>query len=187
MGFSDLTTQNVALLLRWWWRIYTSPNSIWSQFSKLIYGRRATTTGPRVWVLRGSYFWNQLQKIRPFFVWSVEWEIGDGNSISFWSDIWECNQQILPVPSPNPHISLRQAKAVRGLVPDYYRVLIPALEIGKHDTLRWKWSSGGNGHQVGNTRLSPSMQLIWEVAKRVGDSRRFGNAKSRLQSRFLFS
>ena len=41
-----------------------------------------------IWMLKGSFFWNNLMKIRPLFDWSTEWEVASGKGISYWFDSW---------------------------------------------------------------------------------------------------
>lgn len=96
LGIFDLRIQNIAFLLCWWWRLYSSPNALWPTFADALYSRRATPNGPRIWSSRGSFFWNQLQSIKRWFTWSTRWNVGDGNSISFWMDNWEITITLQP-------------------------------------------------------------------------------------------
>lgn len=101
MGVTNLLIRNYSLLLRWWWRLYRIPNSLWSRTAITISSVTRDQQQHRIWKCSGSFFWMQLLKIRPLFNWSTYWQIGTGSSISYWFDTW-----IHPIKSvldrPNP-------------------------------------------------------------------------------------
>lgn len=88
MGISDLHVRNVCLLLRWWWKGYTDSDSIWTLYICIIRWQGFYVHGPRIWSIRGSFFWTQLHSIKHLFTWSTTWQIGDGTEISYWYDDW---------------------------------------------------------------------------------------------------
>lgn len=87
---SDLTLRNTALLLRWWWKGYDEPNSMWTMLISKIRWQGNYAVGPKLWSRHGSFFWYDLISIKHVFSWSITWEVGDGTSISFWYDEWGC-------------------------------------------------------------------------------------------------
>lgn len=88
LGLPDLRLRNLALILRWWWKCYEEPNSLWALTVCRIRTQRIHSTGPIIWSKRGSYFWIQLVGLRNLFDVATEWMVGNGASISFWYDKW---------------------------------------------------------------------------------------------------
>lgn len=68
MGLIDLETQNVSLLLRWWWRPNCAPGAIWSV--TVLRTRCTVVQGVYRWNTGGSFFWKALLKILPLFHYS---------------------------------------------------------------------------------------------------------------------
>lgn len=87
MGGGNLMFRNWALLLRWWWKLYRHPNSLWAQTAIPI---RSLT--PRkshnIWMCQGSFFWMQLLKFKLIFDSCTSWIIGTGAAMSYWFDAW---------------------------------------------------------------------------------------------------
>lgn len=53
LGIMNIELQNIALLLRRWWRLYHEPGALWSCWAKRI---RAVGDGPMIWMRTGSFF-----------------------------------------------------------------------------------------------------------------------------------
>lgn len=111
LGVSNLNIANVALLLRWWWKPYNDPNCLWSITINLIGRKGRDLRGPKIWLASGSFFWNQLHKIKYLFHWSTSWLIGDGGTIAYWYDSWEGLPRAATVTTTilKPNMSLREA------------------------------------------------------------------------------
>lgn len=111
MGIIDLRVQNTALLLRWWWRQYEEPTALWTITVTKLRCTGTYTNGPKFWAVKGSFFWNQLQKLKKPFQWSTGWIIGNGAGISFWQDSWSDTPLIgeRQTRPPSPFASLRDA------------------------------------------------------------------------------
>lgn len=88
MGIPQMELRNEALVLRWWWKLYTDPTSLWSMFVSKLRCIRRVDRGLVICKVGGSFFWKYLLKIRSRFFWSSVWTIGDGAMISFWHDHW---------------------------------------------------------------------------------------------------
>lgn len=100
--------------------------------------------GPCYWIARGSFFWSQLQKLRPLFNWSTIWSIGSGEGISFWQDSWggiAISNSLEARPS-SPYISLRDAVPVMEMVaPDYVDDVVGVVFSQARDVIKWKWET----------------------------------------------
>lgn len=56
MGLPDLHLRNLSLILRWWWKLYTAPDSLWTSVVIRIRWQGNYSIGPRLWSQRGSFF-----------------------------------------------------------------------------------------------------------------------------------
>lgn len=138
MGGANLLIRNWSLLLRWWWRLYQHPNSLWSRTVVLL---RCLTSSPnthKVWIAQGSFFWNQLLKIKHLFDWSTRWSIGTGSSISFWFDAWTFPiMASLSSPLPSNRTWSLQRTIANGLHST------DSISVGALDQILWQWTSNG--------------------------------------------
>lgn len=138
MGAVDLKLRNWAILLRWWCRLYWQQNSLWSKSITMLRCISTDINGPKVWSTQGSFFWNDLHKIKHVFLWSTTWHIGNGMIISYWMDSW-----IVPTLAvttwglQNRSISLREATL--QAFPE-----TASIVLGEgHDQIIWRWCSNG--------------------------------------------
>ena len=139
---SDLELRNISLLLRWWWKSYKEPNSLWTVTVKNIRWQGNYHPGPMLWSSSGSFFWGQLLSIKHIFAWATQWIIGDGRLISYWYDNWG------PLPIANSgsrqvghSVSLRQARVLRLTAHQQFQAF-PQL-TDQLDELLWRFSSNG--------------------------------------------
>lgn len=173
LGVADLELRNISLLLRWWWRLYSEPDSLWTEVATKIRWTGAYPEGPRLWAVNGSFFWRQLMKIKHIFHWSTEWIIGDGMSISFWFDSWN-GQPLADLRDTNsrpamPNCSLRDAAPIMlSLAPDI-EVLHPLTFLFCRDEIRWRWTSNGRYSSkpvyevlIGGGRVKWGFSKIWK-------------------------
>lgn len=77
MGVAQMETRNEALVLRWWWKLHTEPQSLWSVFVARIHCFKTREGGPIICKIGGSFFWKYLLQLRKLFQWSTVWCIGD--------------------------------------------------------------------------------------------------------------
>lgn len=68
--------------------MYSDPNSLWTGLIITLKGKGDCISGPKRWILSGSFFWAQLLRLKEVFEWSCQWSIGNGQTISFWFDSW---------------------------------------------------------------------------------------------------
>lgn len=89
----------------------------------------------KIWSQQGSFFWKQLLKIRPLFLWSTRWHIGTGATISFWFDSWTYpTMSESELRLTNRNISLKDAVTL-SLSPH-------EIEFSEgEDQLYWIWST----------------------------------------------
>lgn len=147
LGISDIQLQNLALLLRWWGRLYQPKEELWAKVVLQLRVKNASPqvgmVRPRIWNKSGSFFWNFLIKIRPLFLRCTTWVVGNGRTIAFWFDAWDgppiidyC-ENFKP---PLPLISLRDAVPV-------LTILAPQVSYtfsNQQDELRWNLTNSGS-------------------------------------------
>lgn len=146
MGGANLTIQNWSLLLRWWWTLYRNPNSLWTQTILEIRCINGGTHMPRIWILQGSLFWNQLLKIKPLFLWSTHWSIGSGAAISYLFDSWTspimASTSTSTVIRPTRLWSLQKA-VENGMLHNI------SLSTSTQDQIHWRWLNNyWSQHQI---------------------------------------
>lgn len=167
LGISDLKLVNISLLLKWWWKAYCDKNGLWGYTVRLLQRRGSIPNGPNVWLITGSFFWNQLGNIKHIFIRATQWMIGDGKSVSFWFDAWK--EEPLKVGGRRGvsriNISLREAWASR----DH---LLPGLDMGhiisfsqQEDRLVWRGGISGNFTvKLAYTLLTSLGRIPWPFA-----------------------
>jgi hypothetical protein len=94
----------------------------------------------------GSFFWNQMVRSHSLFQWCIQWEIGDGRSVSYWYDSWG-GPAIRPIKMAGPRPRL-QIISLRDMITRWPCVCPMASEMipdfsEQHDVLVWRWSSNG--------------------------------------------
>jgi hypothetical protein len=121
----DLKLHNIAILLRWWWRLYKDPTSLLTATLTKTHGQGGHQQRVLILSKHGSFFWKQLQGLKPMFRWCTAWIVNSGNNISFWFNSWQ-NQPLIDVTRSTqgvqqPRISLRKAtQKLRVLLPCRY-------------------------------------------------------------------
>lgn len=56
LGGANLEIRNISLVLRWWWKTHTEPESLWAMVAITLRGIQPQEEGPRIWVVKGSFF-----------------------------------------------------------------------------------------------------------------------------------
>lgn len=142
---------NISLLLKWWWKAYCEKEGLWTSTIRVLLRRGSSSEGPDIWMIKGSFFWNQLRNIKHIFIRAAQWQIGDGKSVSFWFDAWV--EEPIEVGGgkglSKQNISLREAWPIK------YQ-LLPDLELGRsitlttqEDRLVWRGHYGKLHCQIG--------------------------------------
>src|SRR3954470_15592019 len=86
IGILDSRRFNLALMLKWVWRILRDEGGLWLQLIKAKYlrGRPLLACDRR----EGSQFWRAIQEIKPAIRKGLSISIGDGRDTLFWLDPW---------------------------------------------------------------------------------------------------
>ncbi|KAJ3688101.1 hypothetical protein LUZ61_017265 [Rhynchospora tenuis] len=156
-GLLNLKLKNIALLLRWWWRLYNNPHTLWTEFARLLFAKQDPSIPPIAWNATGSFFWKDLLSIRSYFQLSTTTVVGSGLNTSFWYDNWGGSCLFLCGSSSNPperrFISLRRALPLwHHLVPSPHSIQqCLLLDVAQSlcfntlpDTVIWKWNPSGH-------------------------------------------
>lgn len=170
MGISNLNMVNTALLIRWWWKAYQDPGSLWAITVCRLKAKRLTVAGPRYWNVTGSFFWTHLANIRGLFLSCTTWDIGDGTTISYWMDGWNGPPRAVALVAKElqPFINLREAlQVLREINPD--EPIQPQNIIFTETEDRLRWILGNN---EGYTSKSV-YRLLSEIGKIRGQYSEF--------------
>jgi hypothetical protein len=78
---------NIALLLKWIWKLYQGAEGLWVDILKAKYlGDRDVFAHETPW--KGSQFWSALQKVKWYFKLGARHHVQNGNQTYFWLDWW---------------------------------------------------------------------------------------------------
>lgn len=148
LGVANLELRNKSLLLRWWWKATTQSESLWYSVIHMLKKNRPHQTHPKIWLVQGSFFWNQLIKLQPLFQWCTMWIIGNGARISYWYDCWGSEPlRRMKDGRPRPiyqHLSLNEALSEDSDIISSYTGTEPVPVLYDHDdALVWRWSTNG--------------------------------------------
>ena len=80
LGILNLRFMNIALLLKWWWKL--KDNSYSSVWKTVIIYKYYTHREPL------SPFWATIHKLEYIGLLSVRYEPGINTTLSFWHDLW---------------------------------------------------------------------------------------------------
>ena len=86
LGITASCRMNVALMLRWVWRILRGEGGLWLQLIQAKYLRGY----PLLACNRtdGSQFWRAIQRIKEDIRLGISFSLGNGKGIQFWLDPW---------------------------------------------------------------------------------------------------
>ncbi|CAL5432957.1 unnamed protein product [Camellia sinensis] len=96
LGVRRIRDVNLCLLLKWWWRFVTEPESLWYRVlcSKYQFPGGKWFPNPSL-NTSSSYIWNGIetagehnQSLSLFFANNLQLKVGNGCRIRFWSDSW---------------------------------------------------------------------------------------------------
>lgn len=132
----DLNLRNIALILRWWWKPYEEPNSMWAICISRLRTIIVQRPGLLIWAKKGSFFWNQLQAVKGIFDWSTTWIIGDGYRIAYWFDDW--GQGIL---ANSGNLILFRKFSLGDAAETQLLPVHGATLTLRDDMLAWRWSA----------------------------------------------
>lgn len=86
----NLRFRNISLLLRWWWRLHTNFNCLWTEKITIL-KKKTELHGSARWLKTGTFFWGALAGIKQLFILSIQKV--DGTNQIIWR--WEINGQYL--------------------------------------------------------------------------------------------
>jgi hypothetical protein len=88
LGLLNSKKMNIALMLKWVWKLYQPENPIWAQIIRAKYDSANNIFAGSG--QGGSQFWRSLHKIKHLFKLGAKHSVCDGNRTQFWMDIWTC-------------------------------------------------------------------------------------------------
>ena len=162
LGLTNTKNMNIALLLKWVWKLFHNPGSIWHKLVSAKYPEAsdifaATTHG-------GSQFWQSIHKVKHFFKLGARYVVRNGQRTAFWLDWWigdeplcksfprlfaVCSDpqiHVAEVFAPNSEgISFRRVLDQEGLAQWHGLVALSdsvVLSEG-HDEIRWSLEQSG--------------------------------------------
>lgn len=164
LGLPDLNVRNITLLLRWWWKPYSDPGSMWASCVSKLRTIIVQQPGILIWAKKGSFFWNQLHGIKGVFDCSNVWIIGNGAIISYWFDNW--GQGVLA----NQDFQIQFRKCSLRLAAGVLSLPVHDITLNQEvDSLAWRWSatgkySAGSIYKImsGAGKIKWRFQRIWK-------------------------
>jgi len=98
LGIHDLRKMNQSLLCKWWWKL-ESTEGLWQEIVQEKYVKQNTIAQLKT-KPKNSPVWNDLLKVRDWYLKGRVTIIGNGKKIDFWSDSW-CDNIPLKERFPN--------------------------------------------------------------------------------------
>ncbi|GJW79943.1 RNA-directed DNA polymerase, eukaryota, reverse transcriptase zinc-binding domain protein [Tanacetum coccineum] len=98
LGVGSLKSFNLALLLKWRWRMISNPNALWVKVIKSLHGQKGgfglnVSSSKGIWSkIMGSSNFLHSNEIIPND--SIRYRVGCGSSIRFWKDLWIGNSPL---------------------------------------------------------------------------------------------
>nr|GEW48934.1 RNA-directed DNA polymerase, eukaryota, reverse transcriptase zinc-binding domain protein [Tanacetum cinerariifolium] len=94
IGFGSLKAYNLALLGKWWWRVYVDRDSLWASVINDIHGNLGATKD-LMYTPKFKRVWSNIAKVGrevnhlgiPIILSFQRW-VGNSESISFWENYW---------------------------------------------------------------------------------------------------
>jgi hypothetical protein len=163
LGLLNTKNMNLALLLKWIWRLYQDEDTVWARIIRAKYVDASdlfSGSGHD-----GSPFWKSLHKIKHLFKVGAKHEVRNGFRTNFWKDWWIgrgpimdsfptlfaiCDNQDISVAEALQHHSL-QVRFRRSLDPDGARqwgelqALLTSVHLGTgQDKVSWHLDQHGS-------------------------------------------
>ncbi|KAJ9559219.1 hypothetical protein OSB04_013833 [Centaurea solstitialis] len=167
LNIGDLSSMNIALLGKWWWRFLFGENSLWTNVIRSIYGLSGGLweREERMRGLRGGV-WSKIIKIGEVllgenlkFENSFRKKVGEGVSTSFWKESWISEK---PLMEGFPRL-FRLESSVDSMVADRGR--------WENDRWEWVWSwrREPRGREVGEFESLRELLRNWEPRRGRSD------------------
>jgi hypothetical protein len=87
LGIINTKFMNIALMLKWIWKIYQNEEGLWAVLLRAKYLGDHDLFSPAV-PTKGSQFWNAIQKIKWYFKMGAKHQVNNGRRTYFWLDWW---------------------------------------------------------------------------------------------------
>ncbi|GJW62963.1 hypothetical protein Tco_0114847 [Tanacetum coccineum] len=94
IGFGSLKAYNLALLAKWWWRVYVDRDSLWASLINDIHANLGGTKD-LMYTPKFKGVWSNIAKVEREanhqgipLISSFQRRVGSGEFISFWEDCW---------------------------------------------------------------------------------------------------
>jgi len=129
-GIRDIRKFNYALLAKWKWRTISGHEGRWNEVLNSKYGLDASFG--HVPVKLQSWWWRDLVNVckegggEGWFLEQVGWNLGSGDKVRFWEDVWVGNSTLKTLYPRLYSLSLNQGQKVE--------------EVGVWDDLEWRWT-----------------------------------------------
>ena len=81
LGVLDTRTMNICLLSKWFWKMNMAKDELWFRLLKAKYFPKSDYRVART--VKGSQFWNDLQKVKNWFQKGASHQIGNGEGTFF--------------------------------------------------------------------------------------------------------
>ncbi|GLT87099.1 hypothetical protein SLE2022_051990 [Rubroshorea leprosula] len=155
LGVTDLRRKNWALLGKWWYRFGEDAESLWKRIvtEKYYGGNRDEADITAVGNWRTSRICKNIisiggrsRRLKNMLVEGFRWEVGEGNRVSFWRDLWAGN------------------KNLRDLCPRLYELSKNKLgnisDMGVWEGEKWSWKMDWRRGRIG--REKDEDEVLWE-------------------------
>jgi hypothetical protein len=119
LGILNTRLMNVALMLKWIWKLYQNAEGLWADLIRAKYLRDRDLFDRNV-PSHGSQFWNVIQKIKWHFKLGAKHKVHNGKRTFFWLDWWVRNAPLrarfplLFSYCSNPFIMVQGARVTGG-------------------------------------------------------------------------
>jgi hypothetical protein len=87
LGILNTKLMNIALMLKWVWKLYQNDEGLWADLIRAKYLRGRDLFSKET-SANGSQFWKSIQKLKWFFKLGAKHEVRNGKRTFFWLDWW---------------------------------------------------------------------------------------------------
>ena len=132
LGIDDLMLKNVALSIKWWWKLMTEEGALWRKVISSIH-KEDNTIVPKDTLTRIPGPWRDIRSLSqahltPIFFQNIKIQVGGGSRTRLWEDPW---------------VRYDQDTTLKNRFPRLYRIsnkkneLIESMGWFKGDIWRW--------------------------------------------------
>ncbi|XP_061339878.1 uncharacterized protein LOC133286473 [Gastrolobium bilobum] len=161
LGIMNLRRQNEAFMQKLAWQVMTDHDRLWVKVLLGKYGRNANPSRCLISRTSDSPLWKHICRGHNDLYQHLEWKIGNGKEIYFWSDVWggwkRSLYDLAAHKPPDSQLSFKVSDYVDQVMGDWRwsclimwldantinklkNIRTPAID-GPNDSLNWIWSS----------------------------------------------